>query len=1147
MPGFVHLHTHSDYSLLDGAQKIKKIVKRTTELNMPAVALTDHGVLYGVIEFYETCKKNHIKPIIGCEVYVAEGSRFNKKSTRAEGVNNNHLILLAMNNTGYQNLVKLVSLGFTEGFYYRPRVDMELLQKYNEGLIATSACLKGRVSERAVKHSYDAAKEAAMEYAEVFPDRFYLEIQRHGLEEEAIANDALIRIHKETDIPLVCANDAHYNTKEEAESHDILLCIGTGKQVRDENRMKYKGDSFYLKSPEEMAKLFHDLPDALENTVKIADQCNVTLNFGEYHMPNFPIPEDIPGKDPALYLRQLSEEGLKRKFPDGKAPEKYQKRLEYELNVINSMKFPGYFLITQDFMRYAREHDIPVGPGRGSAAGSLVAYSLGITNIDPLRYDLLFERFLNPRRVNMPDIDTDFCYERRGEIIEYIRERYGASSVSQIITFGTLKAKGLVRDIARVLGMTYAEGDRIARLIPDEPKMTLEKAEEISEDIRNLLKSDERYQVLWKHAKVLQGMNRHFGVHAAGVVIAPGNLTDYIPVAVNNNGELITQYDMKSVEKAGVIKMDFLGLRTLTVIYHAIKMIKAKGIDIDIDSIPLDDKETLRLFSEGQTHGIFQFESGGMREYLRKLKPSHINDLIAMNALYRPGPIENIPAFISRKNGIEKVSYIHPLLEPILKDTYGIIVYQEQVMQIASEIGGFDLGDADLLRRSMGKKKKDIMREKRIQFIQGARERKVPEKSANEIYDLLIKFAEYGFNKSHSVAYAYVAYQTAYLKAHYPAEFMAASLTSERTNIKRVVELINEVRKLGISMIPPDVNVSETLFTTKDGSIVYGLNAIKNVGEKVSDAIAECRKEGGTFKSIFDLTSRVEPKLMNRKVLESLIFAGALDSLEGNRAQKMSAVDLALSYGQRVQDEANNSQVNIFGESAKQVVLTEPPLENIPEWNVSFQLEREKEFIGFYLSGHPLEDYRDEIEAVSNIELIKDDSQKPPEVIKAGGIIKKRNIRYNKQNNPWAILQLETLTEDITVIAFYKSYMAYKDLMEENHKVFVTGKLSERDRDRDEISIILDTIEPIENIRDVQLKQIHLRIKNEEAENVSVLNGIKSLFNRYPGKLQIYIHLVCTDHSERIIQVTNIRANASPELMGQLRKQFGNSNVWLKA
>jgi DNA polymerase III subunit alpha len=1147
MPGFVHLHTHSDYSLLDGAQKISKIVKRAAELNMRAIALTDHGVLYGAIEFYETCKKHKIKPIIGCEVYVATGSRFDKKTTRSEGTGNNHLVLLAMNNTGYKNLIKLVSLGFTEGFYYRPRVDMALLKKYNDGLIATSACLKGRVAEQAVKHSYEAAKETALEYASLFPDRFYLEIQRHGLEEEVIANEALVRIHKETEIPLICANDAHYNTKEEAESHDVLMCIGTGKQFHDQNRLKYKGDSFYLKSPEQMAELFEDIPEALENTVKIAEQCNVIMNFGEYHMPNFPIPDDVPGKDPALYLKQLSEKGLEKKFPDGKVPETYKKRLDYELNVINSMKFPGYFLITQDFMRYAREHDIPVGPGRGSAAGSLVAYSLGITNIDPLKYDLLFERFLNPRRVNMPDIDTDFCYERRGEIIEYIRELYGENSVSQIITFGTLKAKGLVRDIARVMGMTYAEGDRIAKLIPEDPGMTLEKAEKLSEDIRNLLRNDERYRILWRHAKVLQGMNRHFGVHAAGVVIAPGNLTDYIPVAVNNNGELITQYDMKSVEKVGVIKMDFLGLRTLTVIYHAIKMIKEKGIDLDIDSIPLDDESTFRLFCEGHTHGIFQFESGGMREYLRKLKPSHINDLIAMNALYRPGPIENIPAFISRKNGIEKVSYLHPLLEPILKSTYGIIVYQEQVMQIASEIGGFDLGDADLLRRAMGKKKMKIMEEKRIQFIRGAKERKVPEKKANDIYDLLIKFAEYGFNKSHSVAYAYVAYQTAYLKAHYPAEFMAASLTSERTNIKRVVELINELQKLGIPMIPPDVNVSETLFTTKDNAIVYGLNAIKNVGEKVSDAIAEARKSGDPFKSIFDLTCRVDPKMMNRKVLESLIFAGAMDSFEGNRAQKMNAVDLALTYGQRYQDEANNAQVSLFGESVKQVVLTEPPLENIPEWNVSFQLEREKEHIGFYLSGHPLEDYRDEIEAVSNIDLIKDDTRQPPDIIKAGGIIKKKNIRYNKQNNPWAILLLETLTDDIKVIAFHKGYMAFKDLIEENKKVFVTGRLSERDRDRDEISIILESIEPIENIRDVQLKQIHLRMKSDDAENVKVLNGIKSLFNQYPGKLQIYIHILCTDTTEKIIQVRNIRANASRELLVQLRKKLGNSNVWLKA
>jgi DNA polymerase-3 subunit alpha len=1147
MPDFVHLHTHSDYSLLDGAQKISQLVKRTAELNMHAVALTDHGVLYGVIDFYQTCKQHKIKPIIGCEVYVAENSRFDKKSVKGEGFGNNHLVLLAMNNKGYRNLVKLASLGFTEGFYYRPRIDKELLQKYNEGLIATSACLKGRVSELAVKSSYDSAKEAALEYAALFPDRFYLEIQRHGIEEEVIANDILIRIHKETGIPLIAANDAHYNMKEEAESHDILLCIGTGKQFSDQNRMKYKGDSFYLKSPEEMAQLFEDVPEALKNTVKIAEQCNVTLKLGDYHMPNFPIPPEVPNGDPAIYLKMLSEKGLLAKFPDGNIPEEYQKRLDYELHVINSMKFPGYFLITQDFMQYAREKGIPVGPGRGSAAGSLVAYSLGITNIDPLKYDLLFERFLNPRRVNMPDIDTDFCYERRGEIIDYIRKRYGESSVSQIITFGTLKAKGLVRDIARVLGMTYAEGDRIAKLIPDDPKMTLEKAEDLSEEIRALLHQDERYRQLWQHAKVLQGMNRHFGVHAAGVVIAPGELTDYVPVAVNSNGEFITQYDMKSVEKAGVIKMDFLGLRTLTVISHAIKMIKARGTDIDIDAIPLDDQETLRLFSEGQTHGIFQFESPGMREYLKKLKPTVLDDLIAMNALYRPGPLDNIPAFISRKNGIEKVSYLHPLLEPILKTTYGIIVYQEQVMQIASEIGGFDMGEADSLRKAMGKKESKIMKERRTPFIEGAKQRNVSEKTANEIYDLLIKFAEYGFNKSHSVAYAYVAYQTAWLKAHYPAEFMAAYLTSERTNIKRVVELINEVRRLGIAIIPPDVNVSSALFATKDNAIVYGLNAIKNVGEKVAESIAEAREQGGPFSSIFDLTKRVDLKTMNRKVLESLIYAGAMDSLKGNRAQLLNSVDIALAYGQRYQDEMNNSQVSIFGDSGQQLVLSEPSFDEIPEWNTTFQLEREKEYIGFYLSGHPLENFREEIEAVSNVDLLKDENRKPPEIIKTGGIIKSRNIRYNKQNNPWVIFQLETLTDDLTVLAFNKSYSDYKDLITENNKVFVTGKLSERDRDRDEISIILESIEPIENIRDVQLKELHVRMKSDEAEDIAKVNDIRALFNRYPGKLLIYIHIVCKDNQEKIVQVQNIRANTSRELLVKLREKLGSINVWLKA
>lgn len=1143
MANFVHIHTHSDYSTLDGAQKISTIVNKAVEMELPAVVLTDHGNMFGAVELYNTAKKAGIKPIIGCEAYVAPHSRFDKSRNQEEG-NYYHLVLLSMNQTGYHNLMELTSLGYTEGYYYKPRVDKELLKEYNEGIIATSACINGEVARAALNHGYDRAKEAALEYAEIFPGRFYLELHRHGMEQEDIVNEILIKVSKETGIPLVCANDAHYTERSHAESHDALLCIGTNALISDTKRMKYVNDEFYYKTPEEMAELFSDIPEALENTVKIADRCEFNLQTGDYHLPEFPIPDDAGTQDPAKYLEILTRQGLQERIgEDAEAPE-YKDRLEYELGVINEMGFPGYFLITQDFVKWAKDQDIPVGPGRGSAAGSLVAYCLYITDINPIPFDLLFERFLNPERVSMPDIDIDFCYERRLEVVNYIKERYGRDSVCQIITFGRMKAKQVVRDVARVMGLPYSVGDRFAKAIPDELKMTLEKAETQNPEMKSIINESDASKKLWEMSLVLEGMNRNVGIHAAGVVIAPGKLTNWIPIYKSSKDDITTQYDMKCLDQVGMLKVDFLGLRTLTVIKNALKLLEIRGISVDIDKIPLDDQEVYRLFSIGKTFGLFQFESGGMREYLRKLKPNRIEDLVAMNALYRPGPMDNIPSFIDRKHGKEPIVYLDKKLEPILKTTYGIIVYQEQVMQIVSAIADFSLGRADVLRRAMGKKKLDVMEEMRVDFNIGAKKNDVSEKVANEIYDLLIKFASYGFNKSHSVAYAYIAYQTGYLKAHYPAEFMAANMTSERNNIKRVVELIQETKKLDIEIIKPDINTSTAYFSVLDGKITYGMSALKSMGEKAANEVAKARAEGGPFKTIFDFSSRVDLKSVNRKSFEALINAGAMDSLEGNRSQLTQAIDMALKYGQRFQEEKDASQISLFGGSMTQVVMSEPKLEDLPDWASEKKLGNEKEFIGFYLTGHPLEAYQDELETLSNENILFDDSCKKPETVRLGGLINGLKIQYDKRSNQYARFQLLTLTHEFTVLSF-KSYQDHKEILVEDAKIFLEGKLSNKDDGRDEVTIFMDRAKPLDNVRHDNIKAVHLRLFREENwEKQS--QKIAGQIARFPGSKKIFIHISerDTEISEKII-CARTAVNASREFISSLREIVGSEQVWM--
>jgi DNA polymerase III subunit alpha len=1142
MANFVHLHTHSDYSTLDGAQKIKTIVKKAKEMGLPAVALTDHGNMFGAIELANAAKRANIKPIFGCEVYISRGSHLDRINIKDEEGKYFHLVLLAMNETGYKNLMKLSSIGYLDGFYYKPRVDKELLRTYSEGLIACSACIKGEAAVAARVKGFDESRKIALEYRDIFDGRFYLELQRHGLPQEDIVNDIFIKISKETDIPLVCTNDAHYAKQEHFEAHDALLCIGTASNISDEHRMRYANDQFYYKSPEEMAELFKDVPEALENTVKIAEQCDFFPELDKYHLPTFPIPQEAKTQDPDIYLDILVKKGLEKRFKENVTQEHIE-RADFEISVIKKMGFSGYFLITQDFVQWAKDNDIPVGPGRGSAAGSLVAYALGITNINPLEFDLLFERFLNPDRITMPDIDIDFCYERRGEVIDYIKDRYGEDSVTQIITFGRMKAKAVVRDIARVMGMDYASGDRFAKAIPVEAK-NLEEAEKLNKDLRALIQESSANKKLWEMSKVLEGMNRQVGIHAAGVVIAPDDLLNYIPLFKSTKGDITTQYDMGCLEQVGMLKVDFLGLRTLTVIKHTLDLLKERGIEVDIDNIPMDDPRVFSLFSDARTFGLFQFESGGMREYLKKLRPTQIEDLVAMNALYRPGPMENIPVYIKRKHG-EVVTYVHPLMEEILKSTYGIIVYQEQVMKIASRVAGLSLAKADTLRRAMGKKKQDVMEKMRAEFIEGAKNNEVDENVANDIYDLLMKFANYGFNKSHSVAYAYIAYQTGYLKAHYPAEFMAANLTSERGEIKRVVELVNEAKKLDIEVLPPDVNTSTAYFSVLDKEITYGLSALKSIGEKAAIEISKARNEGEAFVSIFDFASRVDQRAVNRKTFEALIYAGAMDSLEGNRSQKFKAIDLALKYGQRYQDEKLAAQVSLFGASNGQIVINEPDLEDLPDWDKQLKLEKEKEFIGFYLTGHPLEPFRDELEAVSNENLISEEGAILPETLRVGGMITNFAIAYDKKNNQYARFQFESLTHEFTVLAF-KSFEKFRDLLKEDSKLYIEGTLKV-DNDRDQqATVFLNHAMPLSELRETKIRMVEVRLKKDENFD-SNLNKLKSIIQKYPGNKVLIIHLAFLEEDKKDEKIkVGYGINGAREMIQQLRKFLGQTNVWLK-
>ena len=1139
MSDFIHLHNHTDYSLLDAAQSVDMMLNRINDIKMDSIAVTEHGNLFSLIPFYKAARKAGVKPILGCEVYVSAG-KYNEK-TYNHGNNKwgyYHLVLLAQNNIGYMNLMKLTTIGYLEGFYYKPRIDKDLLKKYNEGLIATSACLAGEVTSFAAKGDYESAKKAALEHKEIFGNRFYLELQNHGIPEEEIARATIIKLSKELDIPLVATNDNHYSRKEHSNAHDILFCCGMGKFKTDKDRHRYEHEQFYIKSTDEMYRLFKDNPSAIENTIRIAEQCNVEIPIGDIHLPSFPIPKDAKSSD--AYLRELCIRGLKSKYKH--QSEELIKRLDYELGVIQKMGFAGYFLITQDFVQYAKNQQIPVGPGRGSAVGSLASYCLGITNIDPIKYNLIFERFLNPHRVTMPDIDIDFCIEGRDQVIQYIKKRYGEKSVAQIITFGTMGAKSSIRDVGRVLGMEYGEVDRVAKMIPNEPKMTLEKAMKMNPEFKQIASKSESHKELLENSIILEGMHRHASTHAAGVVVTPGELTDYVPLYKSpSSDDIATQYDMVSLEDLGLLKMDFLGLRNLTVMNNAIKAIKSNhNVDINIDTISLDDLKVYELFSKGDTTGIFQFESNGMREYLKQLKPTCLEDLIAMNSLYRPGPMKNIPEFLARKQGVSPIKYIHPLLEPILKETCGIIVYQEQVMQVGLEIGGLSLAESDEMRRAMGKKKKKLMATFKVKFVEGAVKKNVNKKTAVEIFDLLEKFAEYGFNKSHSTAYSVIAYQTAWLKTHYPAEFIAANMSSVLNREDQISMFINDAKNLGIEVIPPSVNLSRPYFySNKKGQIVYGLSAIKNVGMKSAEILYQYRVDNGDYKTLFDLCE-INSKAINKKVLEGIIFSGACDCLEGNRAQKIKSIETALKYNQKMSRESNSAQVSLFS-GENNIGPSQPSLFSSEEFQKNELLQFEKSAFGFYMIQNPLDSHAKDLSELSNIGVNK--SPKTNKKLRLGGIITDIKILYDKRNNQWSIITLDCLEGNAELFVFNKAYEKYSNLIKDDAKIYVEGKISDRaDLSDTTHKIIVDKIYKLSGIRDNLARTINIKVPFT-CQDPSILKKIKKVSEENKGKLPLILHLENSHQKLEKLRFADIRMSPGDDCLNQLRGISPDINV----
>lgn len=1141
MANFVHLHNHSHYSLLDGACKINDLINRTLKYEMNALALTDHGNMFGAVEFYKAAHAQGIKPIIGSEVYLAPGSRFDKGGDHTSGGHSYHLVLLCKDEIGYKNLMKLVSLGYTQGFYYKPRIDTELLRAHSAGLIALSACMKGEVARTYLHSGYENALEVVQKYVDIFADDFYLEVQNHGIAEEDRAREGIYKIGAHAGIKIVATNDIHYLEEQHWEAHDVLLCLQTSKDIDDPNRLRYDSHELFYKNYDQMKSLFSDRPDVLENSLEIADKCHLGIELGTYHLPAFEIPQEDDSQSLSAYLKKLAYAGLKKRY--ARITADIENRLERELDVINSMDYDGYFLITQDFINYAKQQGIPVGPGRGSAAGSVVAYCLGITDLDPIKYDLYFERFLNPERVSMPDIDIDFCYERREEVIDYVKRKYGANSVCQIITFGTMAARAVVRDVGRVLKMSYGDVDKIAKLIPTQAK-NLDDALLTVKELKELSDRDETHRRLIQFARVLEGLARHSSTHAAGVVIAPGELTDYIPLYKTKDGDITTQYEMKVLDDTGMLKMDFLGLRTLTVIQYAVEAIARKGIKIDLNNLPLDDAKVYELFGNGHTVGIFQFESSGMQEYLKKLKPTSIEDLIAMNALYRPGPMGMIDDFIDRKYGRKKIEYLHPKLENILHNTYGIIVYQEQVMRIASDLAGYSLGGADVLRRAMGKKKIEEMEKQRLIFVEGCKKNGISEHKALEIFSYMEEFAKYGFNKSHSASYSVIAYQTAYLKVYYPAEFMAATISSEMSSSERVTILLEECRRMGLEVLPPDVNESNWDFVVTEGKIRFGLGAVKNVGKGTVEAIVKERQKNGPYSTIYDLARRMNQSTVNRKVFESLAEAGAFDSLSGTRSQLFAAVETALEFAQKTR-KANGSdfQASLFDFSEdKALEIPEPALPQVEEWKANEILHREKNTLGFFLSGHPLDDYRDEVNAFATVTLDRAGEQKDQTPARICGIISDVKKHLDRKKRPMAFFKMEDFTGSIEGLAFADAFEAYRQYLHVDSMVVISGKLTVREGSQ--AKLVVSEVYTLEEARKKFTRTLVLSMETDHV-TIMLLEEVRSILAMHRGEIPVYINMKTPGNGTYILKSRSLKIKPTLELVEQLRDKMGRQNVWM--
>ena len=1151
MQDFVHLHVHSEYSLLDGANRIKDLPVRAKELGMKSIAITDHGVMYGVIDFYKACKKEGIKPIIGCEVYVAPRSRFDKEPN----IDNkyNHLILLAKNNLGYKNLCKLVSAGFTEGYYYKPRIDLEILEKYHEGLIALSGCLAGALSTSILDGNYEQAEKMAKWHKELFKDDYYIEIQANRLKEQALVNQKLVELSRKLEIPFVITNDAHYLKKEDSYNHEVLLCVQTGKKMTDTDRMRFETDDFYIKSPEEIEEFFPNLKEGMENTVEIAEKCNVEFEFGHTILPNYDVPEEYNSHFD--YLKKLCNDGINKRYGEN-ITEEIKKRMEYELSVIEKMGYVDYFLIVWDFIHYAKSNGISVGPGRGSGAGSIVAYAIEITDIDPIKYNLLFERFLNPERISMPDFDVDFCYERRQEVIDYVCRKYGEDHVSQIITFGTMSARMVIRDVGRVLDVPYAEADKLAKMIPNELKITISKALEQNRELKELYETDEKVENLINIAMGLEGLPRQASTHACGVVITKEPVVNYVPLYVRD-GNISTQYIMTTLEELGLLKMDFLGLRTLTVISDAKKLVKEnRGIDVEFDK-DMNDKNVYKLWCEGKTSGIFQFESAGMTNFMKELKPDGLEDIIAGVSLYRPGPMDQIPRYIKNKLNPEHIEYTHPSLEPILHVTYGCMVYQEQVMQIVRELAGYSLGRADLVRRAMGKKKLDVMAKEREYFIHGQTDDNgniiipgcirngIDEESANKIFDEMAEFAKYAFNKSHAAAYAVVAYQTAYLKAYYKEEFMAATLNSFLGNLDKIPEYIDECKKMNIEILKPDINKSFTKFTVDNGKIRFGLGSIKNVGIVAIENIVKEREKNGPYKDLIDFCERIQGETVNKKCIECLIKAGTFDDFKETRKTLLASfegiINTIINEGKR----SLKGQVTMFDLGNNEEKLEEIKYNYIKlsEFSERELLSMEKEMLGLYISGHPLESVRPELERQTNINTLKiikinegeEELYKDGQNVKYGGIITSVKKKYTKNNNIMAFVTIEDLYGSLEIIVFESCYNRVSNILMEDNIVIVDGRLSIREDE--EVKIVANNIRELK--KEEGRKILNIDISNMSDEQKQKLKGAIKFFNGEKNNIEILIK-----DGEEIKRSGNIYLTL--EILEELKKIVGKEKVEVK-